>query len=328
MNPTTTYGVRRERLIGRKFDDAEVQADMKHFLFVVFSKAGKPYIRVEYRGEQKEFSPEEISSMVLLKMKETAESYRHHRQQRRRRCTCGLQRLAASGDQGRGHHLRPKRFSKVSGERNVLIFDLGGGTFDVSLLTIKEGIFEVKATAGDTHLGGEDFDNRLVNHFAQEFKRKNKKDLSSNLRALRRLCTACERAKRTLSSAAQTSIEIDSLFEGIDFYTSLTRGRFEELCQDLFHSTLEPVEKVLRDSRIDKANVREIVLVGGSTRIPRIIKLMSDFFNGKEPNKSINPDEADKTKLETAVNETIKWLDASQEGSKEEYEEKQKELEA
>jgi len=181
---------------------------------------------------------------------------------------------------------------KVTGERNVLIFDLGGGTFDVSLLTIEEGIFEVKATAGDTHLGGEDFDNRLVNHFVQEFKRKHKKDLSSNPRALRRLRTACERAKRTLSSAAQTSIEIDSLFEGIDFYTSLTRARFEELCQDLFRSTLEPVEKVLRDSKIDKANVHDIVLVGGSTRIPRIVKLVSDFFNGKEPNKSINPDEA------------------------------------
>ena len=181
---------------------------------------------------------------------------------------------------------------KVTGERNVLIFDLGGGTFDVSLLTIEEGIFEVKATAGDTHLGGEDFDNRLVNHFVQEFKRKHKKDISSNARAVRRLRTACERAKRTLSSATQTSIEIDSLYEGIDFYTSLTRARFEELCQDLFRSTLEPVEKVLRDSKIDKANVHEIVLVGGSTRIPRIVKLVSDFFNGKEPNKSINPDEA------------------------------------
>jgi L1 cell adhesion molecule like protein len=176
--------------------------------------------------------------------------------------------------------------------RNVLIFDLGGGTFDVSLLTIEEGIFEVKATAGDTHLGGEDFDNRLVNHFMQEFKRKYKKDISSNPRAVRRLRTACERAKRTLSSATQTSIEIDSLYEGVDFYTSITRARFEELCQDLFRSTLEPVEKVLRDSKIDKSNVHEIVLVGGSTRIPRIVKLVSDFFNGKEPNKSINPDEA------------------------------------
>jgi L1 cell adhesion molecule like protein len=181
---------------------------------------------------------------------------------------------------------------KVSGKRNVLIIDLGGGMFDVSLLTIEDGIFEVKATAGDTHLGGEDFNNRLINHFVQEFKRKNKKDLSSNPRALRRLRTACEHAKHTLSSAAQTSIEIDSLFEGIDFYSSLTHARFEELCQDLFRGTLEPAEKVLRDSKIDKANVHEIVLVRGSTRIPRIVKLVSDFFNGKEPNKSINPDEA------------------------------------
>ncbi|KAG0344390.1 70-kilodalton heat shock protein, partial [Gamsiella multidivaricata] len=181
---------------------------------------------------------------------------------------------------------------KTTGEKNVLIFDLGGGTFDVSLLTIEDGIFEVKATAGDTHLGGEDFDNRLVNHFVQEFKRKHKKDLSGNPRALRRLRTACERAKRSLSSSAQTSIEIDSLFEGIDFYTSLTRARFEELNQDLFRNTMEPVEKVLRDSKIDKGLVDEIVLVGGSTRIPKIQKMVSDFFNGKEPNKSINPDEA------------------------------------
>ena len=181
---------------------------------------------------------------------------------------------------------------QVEAEKNVLIFDLGGGTFDVSLLTIEGGIFEVKATAGDTHLGGEDFDSRLVNHFGAEFKRKHKKDLTTNARAMRRLRTACERAKRTLSSAAQTSIEIDSLYEGVDFYTSITRARFEELCGDLFRSTLDPVEKVLRDSKIDKSNVHEIVLVGGSTRIPKIIKLVSDFFNGKEPNKSINPDEA------------------------------------
>ncbi|KUL85837.1 hypothetical protein ZTR_07342 [Talaromyces verruculosus] len=180
---------------------------------------------------------------------------------------------------------------KAEGERNVLIFDLGGGTFDVSLLTIEEGIFEVKATAGDTHLGGEDFDSRLVNHFTNEFKRKHKKDLTTNARALRRLRTACERAKRTLSSSAQTSIEIDSLFEGIDFYTSITRARFEELCQDLFRSTMEPVERVLRDAKVDKSSVHEIVLVGGSTRIPKIQKLVTDFFN-KEPNKSINPDEA------------------------------------
>ena len=182
--------------------------------------------------------------------------------------------------------------TETADERNVLVFDLGGGSFDVSLLTIEERIFQVKAVAGNTHLGGEDFNNRLVNHFVQVFKRKYKKDLSSDPRALYLLRTACERAKLILSSAASTSIEIDSLFEGIDFYTSLTRARFEELCEDLFRSTLDPVEKVLRDSRIDKTNVHEIVLVGGSTRIPRISKLVSDFFNGKEPINSINPDEA------------------------------------
>merc|ERR1712022_13460 len=181
---------------------------------------------------------------------------------------------------------------KKGGEKNVLIFDLGGGTFDVSLLTIEDGIFEVKATAGDTHLGGEDFDNRLVDHFVQEFKRKHKKDISSNARALRRLRTACERAKRTLSSSTQTSIEIDSLFEGVDFFSSITRARFEELCMDLFRGTMEPVEKVMRDSKMDKRSVHDVVLVGGSTRIPKVQSLLSDFFGGKEPSKSINPDEA------------------------------------
>ncbi|KAJ7059286.1 heat shock cognate 70 [Mycena amicta] len=301
MNPTKIM-FDAKYLIGRKFDNAEVQADIKHFPFIVFSKAGKPYIRVEYRGEQKEFSPEEISSMAaksylgttVNNAVVTVPAYLNDSQRQ------------ATKDAGNILGMNVLRIineptaaaiaygldKKVSGKRNVLIFDLGGGTFDVSLIAIKEGIFEVKATAGDTHLGGEDFDNRLVNHFAQEFKRKNKKDLSSNLRVLRWLRTACDRAKCTLSSAAQTPIEIDSLFEGIDFYTSLTCARFEELCQDLFRSTLEPVEKVLRDSKIDKANVHEIVLIGGSTHIPRIVKLMSNFFNGKEPNKSINPDEA------------------------------------
>ena len=246
--------------------------------------------------------------MVLTKMKEIAENYLGYNvtnavitvpayfNDSQRQATkdagtiCGLNVLriinepvAAGVAYGLG--------TETTGERNVLVFDLGGGSFDVSLLTIEEGIFEVKATAGDTHLGGEDFKNRLVNYFVQEFKRKNKKDLSSDPRALHRLRAACERAKQALSSATSTSIEIDSLFEGMDFYTSLTRARFEELCQDLFRSTLDPVEKVLRDSRIDKANVHEIALVGGSTRIPRIVQLVSDFFNGKEPIKSINPDE-------------------------------------
>ncbi|PWN51538.1 heat shock protein 70 [Violaceomyces palustris] len=308
MNPHNTV-FDAKRLIGRKFADSEVQSDMKHWPFTVIDKDTKPLIQVEYKGETKTFTPEEISSMVLLKMRETAEAYlggsvkdavvtvpAYFNDSQRQ----------ATKDAGIISGLNVMRIineptaaaiaygldKKGEGEKNVLIFDLGGGTFDVSLLTIEEGIFEVKATAGDTHLGGEDFDNRLVNHFVQEFKRKNKKDLTTNARALRRLRTACERAKRTLSSAAQTTIEIDSLFEGIDFYTSITRARFEELCGDLFSHTIDPVEKVLRDSKIDKGSVHEIVLVGGSTRIPRVQKLLRDFFNGREPNKSINPDEA------------------------------------
>ncbi|KAG5363201.1 Heat shock protein [Yarrowia sp. B02] len=308
MNPANTV-FDAKRLIGRKFSDPEVQNDAKHFPFKIVDKAGKPNIEVEFKGETKVFTPEEISSMILTKMKETAEGYLGGKvtdavitvpayfndSQRQATKDAGLiaglnvQRIINEPTAAAIAYGLDK---KEAGERNVLIFDLGGGTFDVSLLSIEDGIFEVKATAGDTHLGGEDFDNRLVNHFVQEFKRKHKKDISTNQRALRRLRTACERAKRTLSSSAQTSIEIDSLYEGIDFYTSITRARFEELCQDLFRGTLEPVEKVLRDSKIDKSAVNEIVLVGGSTRIPKVQKLVSDFFNGKEPNRSINPDEA------------------------------------
>ncbi|KAL2007616.1 hypothetical protein VTN00DRAFT_7598 [Thermoascus crustaceus] len=307
MNPSNTV-FDAKRLIGRKFTDSEVQADMKHFPFKVVEKNGKPIIEVQFKGETKQFTPEEISSMVLTKMRETAESYLggtvnnavitvpayFNDSQRQATKDAGL--IAGLNvlriiNEPTAAAIAYGLDKKAEGERNVLIFDLGGGTFDVSLLTIEEGIFEVKSTAGDTHLGGEDFDNRLVNHFVNEFKRKHKKDLTTNARALRRLRTACERAKRTLSSSAQTSIEIDSLFEGIDFYTSITRARFEELCQDLFRSTMEPVERVLRDAKIDKASVHEIVLVGGSTRIPKIQRLVGDFFN-KEPNKSINPDEA------------------------------------
>ncbi|BGP56920.1 hypothetical protein JCM8202_000875 [Rhodotorula sphaerocarpa] len=308
MNPHNTV-FDAKRLIGRKFADAEVQADMKHWPFKIVDKATKPVIEVEYKGESKQFTPEEVSSMVLLKMKETAEAYLggtvkdavvtvpayfndSQRQATKDAGTISGLNVLRIINEPTAAAIAYGLDKKSEGEKNVLIFDLGGGTFDVSLLTIEEGIFEVKATAGDTHLGGEDFDNRLVTHFCAEFKRKNKKDLTSNARALRRLRTACERAKRTLSSAAQTTIEIDSLFEGIDFYTSITRARFEELCGDLFRGTMEPVEKVLKDSKIDKGSVHEIVLVGGSTRIPRVQKLVSDFFNGKEPNKSINPDEA------------------------------------
>ncbi|KAL3302513.1 hsp70-like protein [Colletotrichum asianum] len=308
MNPHNTV-FDAKRLIGRKFNDSEVQADMKHFPFKVVDKNSKPVIEVEFKGEAKTFTPEEISAMVLTKMRETAEAYLggqvtnavitvpayFNDSQRQATKDAGL--IAGLNvlriiNEPTAAAIAYGLDKKAEGERNVLIFDLGGGTFDVSLLTIEEGIFEVKSTAGDTHLGGEDFDNRLVNHFVNEFKRKHKKDLSSNARALRRLRTACERAKRTLSSSAQTSIEIDSLFEGIDFYTSITRARFEELCQDLFRSTIQPVDRVLSDAKIDKSLVHEIVLVGGSTRIPRIQKLISDYFNGKEPNKSINPDEA------------------------------------
>ncbi|KAG2175561.1 hypothetical protein INT43_001208 [Umbelopsis isabellina] len=308
MNPHNTV-FDAKRLIGRRFNDAEVQSDMKHWPFKVIDVDGKPKVQVEHKGEKKTFTPEEISSMILVKMREVSEAYLGGKvdsavitvpayfNDSQRQATkdsgliAGLNVLRIINEPtaaaiAYGLDKQPK------GERNVLIFDLGGGTFDVSLLTIEDGIFEVKATAGDTHLGGEDFDNRLVSHFVQEFKRKHKKDISDNPRALRRLRTACERAKRTLSASTQTSLEIDSLYEGVDFYTSLTRARFEELCQDLFRSTMEPVEKVLRDAKIDKAAVHDIVLVGGSTRIPKIQKLVSDFFNGKEPNKSINPDEA------------------------------------
>ncbi|KAI6005502.1 heat shock protein HSS1 [Pisolithus albus] len=312
MNPRNTVSCTK-RLIGRKFDDPEVWADIKYFPFKVVNRAGKPYIRVEYRGKNKEFAsiytPEEISSMVLTKMKETAEAYlgypvnnavvtvpayfNHSQRQATRDAgtIAGLNVLRIINEPTAAAIVYGLD-KKVTGERNVLIFDLGGGTFDVSLLTVEEGIFEVKATAGHTHLGGVDFDNRLVDHFVQVFERKHKKDISSSPRALCRLRTACERAKRSLSTTSRTTIEIDSLFGGIDFCTSITRAQFEELCLDLFRRTLEPVEKVLRDSKIDKSNVHEIVLVGGSTRIPRIQKLVSDFFNGKEPCKSINPDEA------------------------------------
>ena len=175
---------------------------------------------------------------------------------------------------------------------SVLIFDLGGGTFDVSILTIDGGVFEVKSTSGDTHLGGEDFDTRMVDHFVSEFKRKSGKNIMDNKRALRRLRTACERAKRSLSGSTQASIEIDSLYDGIDFYTSITRARFEELNSDLFRKTLDPVESALKDAKLSKNRIEEVVLVGGSTRIPKIQKLLQDYFNGKELNKSINPDEA------------------------------------
>ncbi|KAG1703918.1 70-kilodalton heat shock protein, variant 2 [Phytophthora capsici] len=298
-----------KRLIGRKFSDPVVQADIKHWPFQVTSGAGdKPQITVQFKGESKTFQPEEISSMVLIKMREVAEAF-IGKEVKNAVITVPAyfndSQRQATKDAGAIAGLNVLRIineptaaaiayglDKKGGERNVLIFDLGGGTFDVSLLSIEEGIFEVKATAGDTHLGGEDFDNRLVDHFTQEFKRKHRKDITENQRALRRLRTACERAKRTLSSSAQAYIEIDSLFDGIDFNSTITRARFEDMCGDYFRKTMEPVEKVLRDAKLSKSQVHEVVLVGGSTRIPKVQQLLSDFFNGKEPNKSINPDEA------------------------------------
>lgn len=311
MNPQNTV-FDAKRLIGRRFSDPSVQNDMKLWPFKLISgPSDKPLIVVKFKGEEKRFSAEEISSMVLIKMREIAEAYLGQKiknavitvpayfndSQRQATKDAGaisglnVMRIINEPTAAAIAYGLDKKASN-SGEKNVLIFDLGGGTFDVSLLTIEEGIFEVKATAGDTHLGGEDFDNRLVNHFVAEFKRKHKKDISGNARALRRLRTACERAKRTLSSTTQTTIEIDSLYEGIDFYATITRARFEELNMDLFRKCMEPVEKCLRDSKIDKSRVHEVVLVGGSTRIPKVQQLLQDFFNGKELCKSINPDEA------------------------------------
>jgi len=298
-----------KRLIGRKFSDPGVQSDMKHWPFKVTPGAGgTPIIDVEYKGERKSFKAEEISSMVLIKMKEIAEAYLG-KEVKNAVVTVPAyfndSQRQATKDAGSISGLNVLRIineptaaaiayglDKKGDEKNVLIFDLGGGTFDVSLLTIEEGIFEVKATAGDTHLGGEDFDNRMVDYFLQEFKRRHRKDMSQNQRSLRRLRTACERAKRTLSSSTQAHIEIDSLFDGIDFNATITRARFEDLCMDFFKKCMDPCEKVLRDSKISKGEVDEIVLVGGSTRIPKVQSMLTDFFNGKEPCKSINPDEA------------------------------------
>jgi len=302
-----------KRLIGRLYSDPIVQADAKLWPFKLISgPADKPMIQIMHMGEEKKFHPEEISSMILTKMKETAEAYLGtevkdavitvpaYFNDSQRQATkdagaiCGLNVLRIINEPtAAAIAYGLDKMGKNSAEQNVLIYDLGGGTFDVSLLSIEEGIFEVKATAGDTHLGGEDFDNRVVDFCVQDFKRKNRgKDLSGNQRALRRLRTQCERAKRTLSSSTQATIEIDSLFEGIDFSLTLSRARFEEMNMDYFRNSMGPVEKVLRDSGIDKRNVHEIVLVGGSTRIPKVQNLLQEFFNGKEPNRSINPDEA------------------------------------
>lgn len=309
QNPANTV-YDAKRLIGMNYSDSKVQSDLKHLTYDVKPDGNnKPLIHVSFKGEQKAFKPEEISSMILIKMKETAEAFLGHEVKNAVITVPAYfndSQRQSTKDAGVIAGLNVKRMineptaaaiaygldKKGQGEKNVLIYDLGGGTFDVSLLTIDDGIFEVKATAGDTHLGGEDLDRRLVDHLMIEFKRKHKKDISGNKRAIRRLQNACENAKKTLSTSTVASIEIDALYEGIDFMTSVTRARFEDLCSDLFRKTFEPVEKVLNDAKISKSEVHEIVLVGGSTRIPKIQNQLSDFFNGKSLCKGINPDEA------------------------------------
>jgi L1 cell adhesion molecule like protein len=310
MNPTNTI-YDAKRLIGRNFDDINLQSDIKQFPFnVVDGGNNKPVVEASYRGEKKTYRPEEISSMVLTKMKEVAESYigesvtdavitvPAYFNDSQRQSTKDAGAIAGLNvlriiNEPTAAAIAYGLNNKEGGEKNVLIFDLGGGTFDVSLLNIDDGIFEVKATAGDTHLGGEDFDNILVNHFIKEFKRKNRGvDITENKRSLRRLRTSCEKAKRTLSSGNTASIEIDSLYDGIDFFSSITRAKFESLCMHLFKKCMDPVMKVLRDSKLSKSNINDIVLVGGSTRIPKVQELLSEFFNGKTLSKSINPDEA------------------------------------
>lgn len=299
-----------KRLIGRKFSDKVVQDDMKYWSFKVIGKEDKPFIQVDYLNEVKTFAPEEISAMILAKIKETAETYLGQPVNKAVITVPAYFNDAqrqATKDAGIIAGLRVERIineptaaalayglDKTDDEKEklILVFDFGGGTHDVSLLTITGGLFEVLQTSGNTHLGGEDIDNIIVEHCANEFKKKNKKDLHESPKSLRRLKTACERGKMALSSSNSTSIDIDSLYEGIDFTYNLTRAKFDNLCEDIFNKTLEPVKKVLLDAKVSKSQVNEVILVGGSTRIPKIQSLLSEFFNGKQLNKSINPDEA------------------------------------
>ena len=309
LNATNTI-FDAKRLIGRKFNDPVVQSDIKHYPFRVVSSGvdEKCLIKVDYKDEEKTFQPEEISSMILSKMKTIASNYLGEEVKNavvtvpayfndsQRQATkdagaiAGLNVLRIINEPtaaAMAYGLDSKGRSQ-----NVLIFDCGGGTFDLSILNIDDGIFEVLSTSGNTHLGGEDFDNLLVQHFVNEFKRKDKLDISSSAKSMRRLRTVCERAKRTLSSSATASIEIDSLYEGIDLYTSITRAKFENICGDLFKQCISPIDKLLLDAKMSKSDIDEIVLVGGSTRIPVLQKMLSDYFGGKELNKSVNPDEA------------------------------------
>ena len=306
-NPeNTVYDAKR--LIGRKFADQTVQEDMKHWPFEVVDVEGKPKVVVT-AGGRKQFSPEEISSMVLAKMKAIAEDYLGtavkyavvtvpayfndaQRQATKDAGTIAGLRVLRVINEPTAAAIAYGLDSKIKGERNVLVYDLGGGTFDVTLLTIDEGVFEVKATAGDTHLGGEDFDQRLMSHFAKTFERKTKLDISGDKRALQRLRRACEGLKRSLSTQTSATIELEALKDGVDLRETMSRARFEELNIDLFKKTMQPVSQVLQDAKVDRSDVHEIVLVGGSTRIPKVQQLLQEFFNGKEPIKGINPDEA------------------------------------
>ncbi|RDW75233.1 glucose-regulated protein-like protein [Coleophoma cylindrospora] len=297
-----------KRMIGRKFDDKDVQGDMKHFPFDVVQKDGKPSVKVEVGGKAKTFTPEEISAMILGKMKEVAESYLG------KKVTHAVvtvpayfndNQRQATKDAGTIAGLNVLRIvneptaaaiayglDKTEGERQIIVYDLGGGTFDVSLLSIDRGVFEVLSTAGDTHLGGEDFDQRVINYFAKKYNKENSVDITKDLKTMGKLKREAEKAKRTLSSQKTTRIEIEAFHNGNDFSETLTRAKFEELNMDLFRKTLKPVEQVLKDAKVKKTEVDDIVLVGGSTRIPKVVELIEEYFGGKKASKGINPDEA------------------------------------
>uniref|UniRef100_A0A0E0DQM9 Uncharacterized protein n=1 Tax=Oryza meridionalis TaxID=40149 RepID=A0A0E0DQM9_9ORYZ len=299
-----------KRLIGRRFADAEVQRDMRLLPFAVVDKGGKPHVRVEVRGgDVRLLSPEEVSAMVLARMKETAEAYLGEEVTRavvtvpayfndaQRQATKDAATIAGLAverilNEPTAAALAYGVGKEGAGEKNVLVFDLGGGTFDVSVLAIDGGVYEVLATNGDTHLGGEDFDQRVMEHFVELVRRKHGRDIAGDARALGKLRRECERAKRALSSQHQVRVEVESLFDGVDLSEPLSRARFEELNNDLFRKTMAPVRKAMADARLSKADIDEIVLVGGSTRIPKVRQLLRDYFGGKEPNQGVNPDEA------------------------------------